>query len=79
MSSTLYWRPTEERGKQLSDELKLSLRKRYGDPVLATLGSADIPYLNGMVDAEVPFASEVMKLMELIDKHGAIVIEEKYT
>ena len=73
MSSSLVWEPTDTRYGDLRNDLKFILRKRYGNPVKATLDGADVPYLQGLVDAG---KEDVKEIIDLINKHHEIEIKE---
>jgi hypothetical protein len=76
MSSSLIWEPVIEKDyKTLNCDIKFSLRKRYGDPISATLDHSDISYLEGLVDAGKKHIKEVI---DLINKNGEIKIEETW-
>jgi len=76
MSSRLIWEPVVKKDyKTLNCDIKSSLRKRYGTPISATLGNSDIAYLEGLVDAGKTHIKEVI---DLINKHGEINIEETW-
>ena len=53
MSTDLYWIKPDPKKQPLPDELKMALRKRYGNPVQVTLTKNSIPYLHGLQDAGV--------------------------
>ncbi len=80
MSSTLYWRPANEHGKELSDEMKFLLRKRWGDPLKVTLGKSDVNILEGMELAveDKKLKGEIGDLIRAIDKCDQIVLEERW-
>lgn len=71
MSSTLYWRPVGG-GKSLPDAIKRALKKRF-DLKNTTLQTHDLDYLNGLRDAGVEGAEE---LIAAIEKHEAITLSE---
>jgi hypothetical protein len=77
MSSTLVWEPViKERNHALSNELKFLLRKTTGrDPVSEFFCNDDINYLNGLKDAGVKGAQE---LITAIEKHGEIKVYEDF-
>jgi len=76
MSSSLKWEPeTEDRRKSFSTAVKFALRIRYGNPVDAVLGVGDVPYLEGLRDADVYGMGEVI---EAITKHGNIRVSEQF-
>lgn len=56
------------------DELKYALRKRYGDFVKTRLDTEAIPYLEGLRDAGVSGADD---LIQLIAKNGRYEIWEE--
>ena len=78
MSSTLMWRPVVPvEGYRLPFELKKTLSRKLWDTDgsigggEAGMTEADIPYLEGLRDAGVKGADE---LIEILRKHGAIVL-----
>jgi len=78
MSSTLMWRPVVPiEGYTLPYPLKKTLSRKLWDTDgsigggEATMTVADIPYLEGLRDAGVDGASE---LIEILRKHEAIVL-----
>lgn len=78
MSSTLMWRPaTPLEGAALSYELKKTLSRKLWDTDgscgggEALLGIRDIPYVEGLRDAGVKGAAE---LIDLLNEHGAIIL-----
>lgn len=73
MSTNLYWKPAIKTGEGLSDQLKFALRKRYGWPVSAICDENSIAYLQGLADADVRGAAE---LIAAIEKHGEVEIFE---
>lgn len=75
MSSNLEWLPVDRKGKCVSDDVKFILRRRYGHPIDLTLDSECIGYLEGLKDAGVNGAEELIKA---IDKHGEIVLKEVF-
>ena len=80
MSSTLYWRPADEHGKALSDDMKFLLRKAFGEPLKITIGQSDKRTLEGMEFAvtDKKLAGELSDLIRALDKCGQIVLEERY-
>lgn len=72
MSSTLYWAPIPD-GKYLPDELKRILSKAFSLPRVFTF--SDIPYLEGLRDAEIKGASE---LIDHIRKYEEVKVWECY-
>lgn len=77
MSSSLRWKPEQKPRGSLSTAVKFALRKRTGgqlnDEIVLT--AADIPYFEGLRDADVEGAEEVIKLIEL---HGKIFVWEQF-
>lgn len=74
MSSSLIWEPVvKQKENDLDDQLKFSLRKRYGDPVNLRFNHQDLGYLRGLSDCEVKGADE---LIEAIKKHGEVLVKE---
>lgn len=79
MGSNLYWEPAEKRG-HLLDGCKHILRKLYGEPIRVTLDEANIGELKG-AKAAAHFEQERIELDELmkaIEKHGKILVEERW-
>lgn len=75
MSSSLYWKPVDDHGKALPDELKYKLRGRFGDPVNMVMDASNLEYLSGLKDCGIKGAWE---LICLIDKHGSISLREHH-
>lgn len=76
MSSNLTARPTNPRGGlSLSTELKFALRKRLSEPVDNIIDFEIIPYLEGLCDAGVKDAGE---LVAYIEKHGEVSVKEEF-
>jgi hypothetical protein len=76
MSSTLYWEPVKpKKGKSLDTGLKWILQKRYGSPVQVELDDGDIPYLQGLADANTEGAQT---LIDAIEKYGRIELREEF-
>ena len=76
MSSTLCWEPVKpKKCRPLDVRLKWILQKKYGSPVNVELGEADIPYLQGLADAEV---ADAQKLIDAIEKYGCIELREEF-
>lgn len=72
MSMGLYWKPEKNNDKRLPDDLKRALQKRYDTPLLDhCLDDSDLSYLEGLRDAGVKGAQE---LINAIEKHGRIEI-----
>lgn len=80
MSSTLYWRPAPKDvppAESLPFELKKAIARRlwdhdgslHGDEV--TIGSDMVPYLEGLEDAGVDGAVELIKA---IRDHGSVLL-----
>ena len=77
MSSSLYWERIKENPYDgaLDDMLKYILRKKYDEPINTIVDESDIPYLEGLQDAGIKGAKE---LISAIKKYGKIHIEEIY-
>ena len=75
MSSNLEWFPLDMKGKGLPDALKFALRKRFEEPVDMVMDETYVSYLHGLIDAGVDGASS---LLEAIEKHGAVRVQEVY-
>ena len=67
------WKPNQETGKSLDDDLKFILREKYQLPYV--FDESDKKYFIGLTDAGVKGAAEVIGH---IDKHGSIKIWESY-
>lgn len=76
MSSNLYWEPAERKKYNAGTDqaLKWVLQKRYGYPVHITMTTNDIPYLQGLADAKINGAQE---LIEAIEKYSDIELFEE--
>ena len=75
MSSNLYWEPTARKKSPLANELKLVLRKMYGDLQGAELGEGDLPQIRALEAAGVSGSTE---LIAAIEKHGSVTLREVY-
>jgi hypothetical protein len=76
MSSNLLWSPVSPpAGGDLDDQLKFVLRKRFGEPIRATVSKDDVQYLSGLADAGIKGAEQ---LIELIAENGALALIEQY-
>lgn len=66
MSSTLYWIPVAKReGYDLPDALKFILRERYSlDHGETVLDSGALNYLQGLSDAKVDGAEDLIKAIQ---------------
>ena len=74
MSSTLYWEPANRKMKDLPDALKYVLQKKFsGSGIDTIMCDGDVPYLNGLKDAGVKGAEE---LIEAIEKYHEVRIAE---
>ena len=73
MSSNLYWKPTREYSGHLPDALKFALRKKYDNPISEEFNGEDIDFLTGLHIGGIEGAD---KLIELIQKHGSIIVHE---
>lgn len=77
MSSALMWRPEAPDGEPLPKELKFRLSRRLWDTDgscghgEARMNASDIPYLEGMRDAGVKGAQE---LIDAITTHGTVIL-----
>jgi len=75
MSSTLMWKPLTGAQGSLSYELKRVISKRLWDTDgscgggVATMNSTDLDYLQGLMDAGIEGADEII---DLIHEHGDI-------
>ena len=59
--------------KSLPDPIKYVLRKKFGGFIDTTLGEFDVAYLQGLSDAGIKGADE---LIAAIEKHETIVVKE---
>ena len=75
MSSNLVWQPVKANYKNLPDELKFAMRKRFDGHVKTTMDESDAGYLQGLRDAGVKGAQE---LLDAIAKYGEIEVKEVY-
>ena len=76
MSSILYWEPVKKKkGNALLPGLRNALQKRYGSPIKVILNYEDAEYLQGLSDAEIKGASE---LISAIEKYGSIELREEF-
>lgn len=75
MSSSLYWEPSFRARKILSYDIKCALQKKYGGTIHnRQLSEGDIPYLQGLQDAGVKDAKE---LIEALEKFHSITLDEE--
>jgi hypothetical protein len=75
VSSNLVWEPYNRKTTTLDDALKFALRKRCGGMVDTVMHGRDVPYLEGLRDAGVKGAAE---LIAAIEKHDDVVVREEY-
>ena len=75
MSSSLHWRPPASTSSDLPEQLKLVLRKKHGQMRDFEIGGDEYDYLEGLRDAGVDGAQE---LLDLIDKHGKVFLTESW-
>jgi len=77
--SLLVWKPVVQSKSTLSDELKLILRKKYGDPVSWRLNRSDIGFLQGVAfSASSEVRKEAENLIYLIEKLDQIDVAEEF-
>ena len=74
MSSTLCWEPKHRETKTLPNALKYVLQKKEGlDGVInITMGESDLGYLQGLKDAGIEGAEE---LITAIEKHNQVLVQ----
>jgi len=75
MSSTLMWEPLRRNKKDLPNEIKYILRKKYGEPVKIVLCERDVEYLQGVKDAGV---ESIEILIKAIEKYQEILVQEEW-
>ncbi len=81
MSSTLMWRPANSDGNSLPYDLKKVISRRLWDTDgscgsgVATVNETDIEYLEGLQDAGIDGASELIKI---IQEHGDVQLWHEY-
>jgi len=75
VSSNLTIEPINRKKKSLSTELKFAARKRYGEPIRTELDKSDVPYFQGLVDAGIKDAQDVL---DMIEKHDCIAFNEEW-
>lgn len=75
MGTRLYWKPHKRERKLVDNQIQLKdiLKRRYGGWVNVVLREDSCRYLQGLADAGVPGAAE---LIDAIDKYDEIVVEE---
>ncbi len=73
MSSSCYWEPAFRPTKRLSDAMKYALRKRFGEPVHVQMSEQHVSYLNGLADAGIEGAED---LIAAIEKYTCISVDE---
>lgn len=79
MSASMYWRPSPPKpdGEYVADRVRQAITERlwgqsYSDSMEPqTLDGDVLPYLNGLVDAGL---GEAQELIDAIRKHGSIEI-----
>jgi len=69
------WEPLNRKKKDLPDEIKYILRKKYGEPVKIVLRECDIEYLQGVKDAGV---ESIEILINAIEKYQEILVQEEW-
>jgi len=74
MSNNLYWKPFQNKGKDLDTSLKFALRARYGFPINGQFNEANIEFLTGLKIAGVKDAE---KLIEAIEKYHVVELWEE--
>jgi hypothetical protein len=75
MSANLMWEPAKRPAESLPDALKFVLRDRYGLEHRQTFGRNQVPYLQGLADANIEGALE---LLEAIEKHESVELWLEY-
>lgn len=76
VSSTLTWEPAHRKKNDLPTALKWKLQKRYFGVVSdRQMEYSDIPYLEGLRDADVEGAQE---LIDAIEKHEVVIVTETF-
>lgn len=73
MSSNLVWRPEVKKGNRLSNDLKLILRRKWHLPY--TCSESDFPYIEGLKDAGVDGAEDLLSLILI---HKVVILSEEY-
>ena len=61
MSGTLKWKPIKSKGS-LPDELRFIFENKYSFPV--EMSSSDVSYIEGLRDAGIKSASDLLELLE---------------
>lgn len=76
MSYSLYWRPisTKKNNAGKDQALKWAMQKKFGSPINRTIGESNIEYLQGLKDAGVDGASD---LIDAVEKCGSIELFEE--
>lgn len=76
MTSSLCWEPIDVSNNLNGDDdqLKFILREKYDSPVYIILDHYDLNYLQGLRDAKVPCADQVI---QLIETYGQIRLVER--
>jgi len=74
MSTNLYWRPKDRKGKLLGKDSKLKWILEKSNSNTGYFYESDIPYFRGLADADVSGAQDVI---DAIEKHGSIEIFEE--
>jgi len=76
MSYSLYWRPksTKKNDAGKDQALKWAMQKRFGSPLNMELSDIHVEYLQGLKDANISGATE---LIDAIEKYGSIEIFEE--
>lgn len=74
MSTNLYWNPVIPKNRtHLDDRLKWILQKKYGSPISIRVDYTNVEYFQGLADAGVDGASDVI---EAVESYDVIEIEE---
>lgn len=76
MSTNLYWRPkpTKKNNAGSDSALKWALQNRYSNPIDKTIGINALDYLQGLADAKVSGAQD---LIDAIEKYDEIELFEE--
>lgn len=74
MSSSMYWEPVDRRKHVIPFELKHVIIRKW-ECMPKVLNANDLDYLNGLADGGI---ISVIRLIEAIEKYGAIELTEEF-
>lgn len=76
MSSTLTIEPSKRKKRNLPNDLKFALRKKFGGTISnQKMDCSDLSYISALIDMEIAGAFE---LKEYIEKYEEIILDEEF-